>query len=160
MLALIDQDLPIINEIFTSSGAGKEVVRRRLNWCNDWHRRSVNLGPVIQIDMNDLDSFVQRECWPKSDLTPTYLKALSISSKRLLHQATVESVSSGSSEIGVEHFAIALSNLSSGRFAITNQVLCDLNGRESSSGKLDVDKTLLPRGSKRACPAEAVSEQP
>ena len=151
MLAMIDQDLPIINEIFTSSGSGKDVVRRRLNWCNDWHRRSVNLGPVVHINMSELDSFVERERWPKLDRTPIYLKALSISSKRLLHQATKESVSNGSSDVGVEHFAIALSNLVSGRFAMTNQVLCELNGRESSSGKLDVDKTLLPRGSKRAC---------
>ena len=61
LLAMMEQDLQVVEDIFRMQKTSKEVIRRRLNWCSEWHRRAVDHGPERQLNLCTLDDLVNSE---------------------------------------------------------------------------------------------------
>jgi len=177
LLSMLSQNITVIDDLLKSRGSlttqtfnkesssfsniglaysTKEVLRRRLKWCSQWHKEAwrrtfPDSAPVLDLEIGDIDSIVEKERWPRSDQEPEHICALSPASKDLLAKALKESTKGGCSEIGVEHVAIALAmNVSGISGAVASEVLLDLNACSCWPNGPSVDPTVLPRGGKRA----------
>lgn len=153
LLSMLSQNIKVIDNLLKSRGSKKEVLRRRLKWCSQWHKEAwqrtfSGSAPVLNLEISDIDVIVERERWPRFDQAPEHIRALSSVSKDLLADALKFSTRCGCSEIGVEHVAVALTKNVSG--TIANEVLFDLNASGCWPSGMSVDSTLLPRGGKRA----------